>query len=112
MDKEEVKKAKDLFDQYNKRLNKKFIKPLKCVICKDKIIKPNLEYDLNVDPLKQDEAIWIDGTCIKVLIKHGSSFDGNAFFMGVCDECIKTLKEDGLIIDKTILKNKYYKEII
>ena len=42
-------------------------------------------------------GMWKSGTVDKINSNYGSNFDGSNFIISICDECIKSKLEDGII---------------
>lgn len=106
--KDEIIEAKMKVDNYNNKLNKKYIKSFKCISCKENIIKP--EYGEDTNPLKQDKNIWINGTVGLLLFGYGSTHDEESYFLGICDKCVDEHKS--LMVNYSELKGKYFKELV
>ena len=45
-----------------------------------------------------DRAMWDGGIVDKFVAGYGSDHDMDAFFFGICDDCVTKLKEDSKII--------------
>lgn len=106
---EEYNSALEIVKQYERELNRKFIKDKTCICCKINIIKPvdgmSLDYG-SVEPLKQEIGPWEGGDVCRIDLGYGSRFDMSSYYIGLCDDCIEKLENEGLIEDVDVLKIK------
>lgn len=107
--KKDFNKANKVVEKYNQQINKQFIKPLKCICCKQNEIKPLKGWALAngfVSPSLQDTGSWDGGTVSKISFGFGSKFDMDKFFVAICDSCIKELIKSNMVIIINELNNK------
>jgi len=71
----------------------KEIQYIQCMIC-DK----NIKIDGPDDYHKIEELISHDGIIEKMYAGYGSKFDGDIFYVGICDECLEKKKKQGRIL--------------
>lgn len=103
--KEEYIKAKETIDAFEEQLNEKFVESYTCINCKENEVKP-----YSVDVLGQDEGCWLDGTVIRADVGYGSRHDLSSYYFAICDDCLDSLEDSGLLVDIKQLRKKIKKE--
>lgn len=82
--------------QKNKHYSTKDVDVFECVVCGSeiKLLEPSLEsgeYNLQ-------SQMWNDGLVSEVSAGYGSKFDGDVFYLGICDKCIKEKLEQARML--------------
>lgn len=111
--KEKYQKSLEIVDSYRQQeLEKHIKKQYVCICCKENKIDL-FHYGINNDEIlfKQESFCWDNGTLEKVTFGFGSRFDGESFYMAICDDCVSNLIEEKLIVDLKALKKEIQNEI-
>lgn len=94
--------AKKIVENFETAKNRALVVKTTCISCKEKVILPlknsNLE-DGIVDPKKQDEGMWDDGTVAKISFGYGSAHDMKTYYVGICDNCLTEAEKNGHVIN-------------
>jgi hypothetical protein len=70
------------------------MKIIKCVCCNKEI--KELDTPFNEDKL--NEGNWNGGSVMRLNCSYGSSFDGDMFYIGICDSCLISKRDDNTIV--------------
>jgi hypothetical protein len=101
--------AKNTLDAYNQKINKKHIKPITCICCKQTEIKPESGAQ-SPNPLKQEDGKWVNGGVAVIHFGYGSDHDDENYYVGICDKCVTEFND--LLISQKKLREKFYKDIV
>jgi hypothetical protein len=88
-------KAKALVLEYQNQISKELVKPYTCSVCKTNEVTPS--EDFPIDPNNLHKGNWENGDLTLLSPGYGSSHDMSQYYMAVCDECLSTLREEGII---------------
>jgi len=72
----------------------KSIKSLNCIVCGSEIEISNRDTESH----KFEELVWDHGVVEKMYGNYGSVYDGDVFYIALCDDCINKKKEQGSIL--------------
>lgn len=111
--KEQYIQAQKVVDDYTQSVNKKFVKPFTCICCKKNEIKPIEGFGLDngsIKPTEQETGMWDSGDVVIISCGYGSEFDMSRFYAGICDECLKSLRDSGFIVNIKELSKEVKKE--
>ena len=90
------KEAQEYIYKYEQKLRSKIIKEKKCISCKNSYICLG-DVEHYPDPMKQEGGMWDDGIIFSGSGGFGSKHDMMEFIFGVCDDCVKSLWEEGIM---------------
>jgi hypothetical protein len=107
--KKQFEEAKQIADDYIRKVNKSLITGMVCICCKKKKVNPvegmGLE-DGSIRSTEQETGCWDDGTVEKISFGYGSRQNMRSFYVAVCDDCVDELEKDGLAVDLNQLRRK------
>lgn len=68
----------------------------RCISCGEKIYLMFPESDPDkIKDIDVDNEPWVDGFVGTINVGYGSKYDGDVMGLGVCDDCVRILREQG-----------------
>ena len=102
--------ALKIVEEHQRKINKSLVKPLLCICCKNKKIKPvkgSGTADGSCKATEQEVGCWDGGTVSKIIFGYGSTkYDGTSFYFALCDDCAENLEKDKIIVNSFKLYKK------
>jgi len=98
---EKVAEALKVITEYKEDILKLYVTEYTCACCRANKIERL--YPNHIPFLKQEQDSWKNGTVSLLTPGFGSKHDMEGYYIGICDECISTLKEKGLIKNKELI---------
>lgn len=99
--KEQFNKSKEIIREYKNNLIQSDKINKTCSICNINKIEymDYMSFPESKTRLELDKLNWKYGTVSKVSFGYGSRYDGESYFIVICDKCISQLKKNKLIVD-------------